>query len=58
MIYFQIQTVYLSKYRINLKRIVGMFLRIDQSLEYAEFKRRLCIINREEVKGNNKKLKT
>lgn len=35
-----------------------MFLRIDQSLEYAEFKLRLCIINREEVKGNNKKLKT
>lgn len=58
MIYFQIQTVYLSKYRINLKRIVGMFLRIDQSLEYAEFTPRLCIINREEVKGNNKKLKT
>lgn len=35
-----------------------MFLRIDQSLEYAEFKPRLCIINREEEKENNKKLKT
>lgn len=35
-----------------------MFLRIDQSLEYAEFKPRLCIINREEEKENKKKLKT
>lgn len=35
-----------------------MFPRIDQSLEYAEFKPRLCIINWEEIKENNKKLKT